>query len=277
MNYLKLLFLFIISFPFFSRAWGVISKLEHPSCIVSKVITLYRNHYGIDMKFYEGDIEDYRSLASFFTRKLDSVTRPLIKDENSFLSPCDGVVTVLEKVNADVATQVKGKRYLVSELVRKELDFSEGYYLVTIYLSPKDYHRYHVPVDSHAKSYIHTGWRLFPVNSLSVNTIDNLFVKNERIAVKFERDSLQYFFVAVGATFVGSVKMDFFDTPVDGKWTVVGNKYKQNQELGMFEMGSTIVLVIPEKMVGEPLVAEGEAVNTSQPLFKMKKDLREDS
>ena len=272
MSYLKLAFLFIISIPVFSRAWGYITKIESPAWLIQKVISVYRDHYGIDMKNYEGEMEDYESLSAFFVRKLDPAVRPLVRDEEHFLSPSDGVITVLEKVNADVATQVKGKRYHVSELIRKELDFSDGYYLATIYLSPRDYHRYHVPVDSDAKSYIHTGWRLFPVNRLSVNMIDNLFIRNERVVVKFQHNSLQYFLVAVGATFVGSIKMDFFDSPVDGEWTAVGRNYHQNQELGMFEMGSTIVLVIPEKMVEEPLIKEGETVMAAQPLFKLRKN-----
>jgi phosphatidylserine decarboxylase len=272
MSYLKLLFLFIISLPFLSRAWGAIAKIETPQWIVKKVIELYRDHYGIDMKDYEGDVGDYNSLSSFFVRKLDSDVRPLVNDENAFLSPSDGKITVLEKINADIATQVKGRTYPISELIRKELDFPDGYYLVTIYLSPKDYHRYHVPADSVVKSYIHTGWRLFPVNELSVNTIEKLFIRNERVVVKMEQDGMQYFYVAVGASFVGSLKMDFFEEPVDGEWTLVNKKYKQNQELGRFEMGSTIVLLIPEKMVGEPMIAQGVSVKTGQPLFMLKKD-----
>jgi phosphatidylserine decarboxylase len=272
MNYLKLFFLFTISLPFLSRAWGAITKIERPQWIVQKVISLYRDHYGIDMNEYAGDVDDYRSLSDFFVRKLDSSVRPLVNDEKAFMSPSDGKITVLEKINADIATQVKGRSYPVSELIRKEIDFSDGYYLVTIYLSPKDYHRYHVPADSVVKSYIHTGWRLFPVNELSVNTIEKLFIRNERVVVKMEKEKMHYFYVAVGASFVGSLKMNFFETAVDGEWTAVNVKYKQNQEIGRFEMGSTIILVIPEKMVGEPMIAQGVSVKAGQPLFMLKND-----
>jgi len=267
LNYLKLLFLFFISMPFLSRIWGYITKIERPEWLAAKMVSVFKDHYGIDMDEYEGDETDYASLSKFFVRPLDKTVRPLNKDESSFLSPSDGVVTVIEKVAADIATQVKGRTYSISDLVRKELDFSEGYYLFTIYLSPKDYHRYHVPVDSTVRSYIHTGWRLYPVNKLSVNTISDLFVKNERVVVKMKKDEHEFYYVAVGATFVGSIKMDFFTRPVDGKWTVVEKNYEQNQELGRFEMGSTIVLVIPENMVGELKVSPGDPVKTGQPLF----------
>ncbi|MGI6393444.1 MAG: archaetidylserine decarboxylase [bacterium] len=272
MSYLKKVFLFLISLPFFSRTWGAIAKITKPRWLVKKIILFYQKRYNIDLSFYEKEIEDYLSLSDFFVRKLNPDTRPLTNKKEMFLSPSDGKITVFETINADIATQVKGKNYPVSELIRKEIDFSDGYYLVTIYLSPKDYHRYHVPVDSTVKSYIHTGWRLFPVNGFGVNTIDKLFIRNERVVVKMEHRGFDYFYVAVGASFVGSLKMDFFEKPVDGEWRFVGKKYEQNQELGMFEMGSTIVLVIPEKMVKEPLVAEGESVQTGQPIFLLEEE-----
>lgn len=271
MNYLKLLFLFVISMPLFSRIWGVVTKIEKPEWLASKMISVFKNHYDIDMNQYVGNEEDYASLSKFFIRPLDKNVRPLKDDEKSFLSPSDGVVTVCEQVAADIATQVKGRTYSISDLVRKELDFSEGYYLFTIYLSPKDYHRYHVPVDTNVRSYIHTGWRLFPVNKMSVNCINDLFVRNERVVVKMKKDEHEFYYIAVGATFVGSIKMDFFTKPVDGKWTVIDKEYKQNQELGMFEMGSTIVLVVPENMVGEVNVKPGDSIKVGDPIFKLTK------
>lgn len=270
MNYLKLFFLFVISLPFFSRLWGYITKIEKPEWLAAKMVSVFKDHYNIDMDQYEGDQSDYASLSKFFIRPLNEEVRPFKDNKDSFLSPSDGVITVCEKVAADIATQVKGRTYSISNLVRKELDFSDGYYLMTIYLSPKDYHRYHVPVDVKVKSYIHTGWRLYPVNKLSVNSIEDLFIKNERVVVKMQHEKNEFYYVAVGATFVGSIKMDFFTKPVDGKWTIIDKDYNQNQELGMFEMGSTIVLVVPENMVDELVVEEGQAIKVGEPLFKLR-------
>lgn len=271
MNIIKLILLFVISIPLFSRIWGAVTKVESPVWLVRKVIETYRSHYNIDMKYYKGSVNDYKSLSAFFTRPLNETQRPLKKDSEMFLSPCDGKVTVLEKIYSDTAMQVKGKRYKVTEMLRHELDLSEGYYIMTIYLSPRDYHRFHVPSDSAALSYIHTGWRLFPVNSLSVNLIDDLFVKNERVAVKFNSFGNSYYYVAVGATFVGSIKMSIFDEPVEGEWTSVDRTFAQNDEFGMFEMGSTIVLVIPQKMVEEMKVSQGSVLKTGEAIFRIKK------
>ena len=269
-NYLKQIFLFIISFPVLSRIWGKITKLESPALLIRKVIEIYASHYEIDMKDFEGDLDDYDSLCAFFTRKLDPSARPLKNDGNAFLSPCDGVVSVLENIHADVATQVKGKTYLVSELVKKELPFEKGFWLATIYLSPRDYHRFHVPVDSTVSAHIHTGWRLFPVNSFGLENIDRLFIRNERVVVKFKAEDFSYFYTAVGATFVGSIKMNFTEKFSD-EWVRNDVKYEQNGEFGMFEMGSTIVLLVPESAVEKPTIAQGEKIRVGEPLFTLKK------
>lgn len=268
-RHLKHFFLFVISLPFFSRLWGKITKIQFPSSLVRQAIRRYAEHYKIDMNEFEGDLETYDSLAEFFTRKIDPAIRPLKDDKNAFLSPCDGKITVFEEANADIATQVKGKTYLLSELIRKEINFADGCYLVTIYLSPRDYHRFHVPVDSTAAACIHTGWRLYPVNSFGLSHIDELFIKNERVSVKFKTDSFEYFYTAVGATFVGSIRMDFTDEFSD-EWTAVGRKYRQNQELGRFEMGSTIVLLLPRKAVEKVHVSAGCQVRAGEPLFTLK-------
>ena len=269
-KYLKQFFLFVISFPVLSRIWGKITKLEFPALLIQKAIRIYASHYGIDMKNFEGELVDYDSLCAFFTRKLDPSARPLKNDESVFLSPCDGVVSVLENIHADVATQVKGKTYLVSDLVKKELPFEKGFWLATIYLSPRDYHRFHVPVDSTLSAHIHTGWRLFPVNSFGLNNIDRLFIRNERVIAKFKAENFTYFYTAVGATFVGSIKMNFTGKFSD-EWVRNDKKYSQNDELGMFEMGSTIVLLIPEDAVEKPMIAQGGKIGVGEPLFELKK------
>jgi len=263
--------LYIISFPFLSRIWGRITKIKTPEGLIRKVVSFYQKHYDINMSEYIGNLEDYDSLASFFVRPLDPAVRPLKNDSSMFLSPSDGKISVMESVAANVATQVKGRNYKITELLRKEINLSDGYRLITIYLSPRDYHRYHVPIDSTAVSYIHTGWRLYPVNKVSVETVNNLFIKNERVCVKFNSEYGEFYYVAVGATFVGSIKMDFYDRAVEGKWVTIDRLYRQNKELGMFEMGSTIVLVVPEKMIDQMKVKEGDILKAGQPLFSLKK------
>lgn len=270
LQHLKKLFLNLISLPFLSRIWGQITRLEHPGILVQAAIKLFASHYEIDMSRYEGVLESYDSLCQFFTRRLDFSKVSIPGNDSEFLSPCDGTVSVCELTESDTATQVKGRTYTISGLIRKELNFGDGYRLITIYLSPSNYHRFHVPVESDARAYLHTGWRLFPVNRLAVNSIDELFVRNERVVVKFQHRDFEYFYTAVGASFVGSIKMNFAEELAAESWQSVDCSYRQNEELGMFEMGSTIVLVVPESAVGKVLVSAGEKVSVGQPLFVLK-------
>lgn len=259
--------LFLISFPCLSRLWGHITKIKHPAFIVKSVIKFYASHYKIDMKRYEGNIEDYSSLSDFFIRRLDINDSPLEKDETSFLSPCDGTVTVIEKIFEDSATQVKGKSYSVNELVCEHLDYSKGITMMTIYLSPANYHRYHFPLDVHVEKYTRTGKSLYPVNKLSVGHIDQLFVVNERVSVKMNYKENSFYYVAVGASFVGSIKMEFADNITWNKPVKVDKTFNQLDETGRFEMGSTIVLAIPSELIGHIEVNPGDKVSTGQKLF----------
>ena len=272
MKFLLSLFLPIISLPVFSRIWGRIVKLRRPRFLVKKVIQRYRRAYHISMDDYEGKIEDYRSLADFFTRRLDPQKRPLVPVENAIVSPADGVLTAVETVFHDRATQVKGKTYPLSDLVNAPLDFSRGWHVATIYLAPANYHRYHYPLTGNLKGYCHTGARLFPVNRVGVNRIPHLFTRNERMIIEIEKDQMSCYVAAIGATFVGSIKMACV-SPANPKgrhrWVPVNLAVKQLDEMGRFDMGSTIVMLIPKKMAEPVDHVVQQPVRVGQPHFKM--------
>jgi len=225
-------FLFFISFPFFSRLWGKITGIKQPRFLSKFMIKTFKKHYQIEMNRFEGTEFDYPSLKSFFVRKLDYSKVKLEKKSNILLSPCDGKITKIETISQDVTTLVKGKTYKISELLHKDLDFSKEFVVFTIYLSPHDYHRYHFPINCKVIDYCHTGTKLFPVNSISVNNIDNLFVKNERIITRLKFQNSEMYYVAVGATFVGSLKMVFIDGKHNfDKWIEVNKDFLQKRRI----------------------------------------------
>lgn len=262
-----------ISYPCLSRVWGKITKIKTPKAVVRKTIAAYASHYKIDMSEYIGKIEDYESVSDFFIRPLNPETRPLKKVEGAFLSPSDGVLSALELITSDTALQAKGITYKVTEFLKDTPDLSKGYYLMTIYLSPKNYHRFHSPADCVVDSSTHAGCRLFPVNKRSVGNVDELFIKNERIIAKLNIKNNIIYFVAVGASFVGSIKMEFDhpDKPqcADG-WHPVKIGFSQMQELGRFEMGSTIVLAVPAAMVGTMKLEKGQEIRTGDIMFTVR-------
>jgi phosphatidylserine decarboxylase len=266
------LFLPLLSLPVFSRIWGRIVRLRHPRFLVKNIIKRYQRAYNISMDEYEGEVEDYRSLSDFFVRKLDPVKRPLVPSENNVVSPADGILTDVETIFNDQATQVKGKTYKISQLLHETIDFSRGWHVAVIYLAPSNYHRYHYPISGNINRYFHSSGRLFPVNRVGVNRVNRLFVRNERIITEMVNRQKSCYMAAIGACFVGSIKMEFISgsrRKKRNKWVPVSQEVQQLKEMGRFDMGSTIVLVIPKSMA-EPLTDMiGQPVKVGQPIFKL--------
>lgn len=266
------LFLPLLSLPVFSRVWGRIVRLKRPRFLIKRAIRLYRKKYGIDMEEYQGEVGDYKCLSDFFVRRLHPEKRPLTGDENAVVSPADGLLTEMETIFEDRATQVKGKYYSISQLLKEDIDFSAGWHTAVIYLSPSNYHRFHYPLTGKIRRYFHAGTRLFPVNSMGLNGVDKLFIRNERIIIEMVRNESPCYAAVVGATFVGSIKMAFIPDQLKKKrnrWQPVGLDVRQLEEMGRFEMGSTIVLVLPRKMA-EPIDnLKGKPVRVGDPIFKL--------
>lgn len=262
--------LYLISFPVLSRIWGMLARFKHPRFLVKKIIRLYKNHYKIDMNEYLGDIEsDFSSLSEFFIRKLNPETRPLQRDEKYIVSPADGTLLDLQVVHEDSVTQVKGIEYKISELINRKLDFQRGWLVANVYLSPSDYHRYHFPLSAELEEYCHLKGRLYPVNSLGLQYVKKLFLRNERISVKFSKNSHPFYMVSIGATFVGSIKMEFIKAVArDGKWKKMNLESVQLEEMGRFEIGSSIVLICPVDLADPVSGIEDSRVKVGQPIFK---------
>ena len=267
------LFLVCISLPLLSRLWGKLMRLRHPQFLVKMMIGRFQSHYRINMEEYQGTSRDYFSLADFFVRPLDSKKRSLSKDENYILAPADGKLSELELIATDCATQVKGKTYQLSHFLAAEIDFSQGWYLVTIYLSPHNYHRYHYPVSGRISGCFHGGNRLFPVNTFSSERVKQLYIKNERLVTRFDLLCGSMYVVAVGATFVGGIAMAYLPAglPAKNAWCQLDIPVTQMAEMGRFNMGSTIIMVLPAALVETVVAEKGKPICVGAPLFKIRR------
>ncbi len=264
-------FLPIVSLPVISRIWGRIVRVKHPRFLIKRVVRFYKKTYGIDMADYVGEPDDYQSLSAFFIRPLDRETRVLKEDKDHLVSPADGVLSGLETVYSDEVLQVKGRSYSLREFLGDEVDVSKGFHMATIYLSPSNYHRYHYPLSGTVNRYFHTGGRLFPVNTMGLTKVDKLFIRNERVIVDMERNGLSCYVAAVGATLVGSIKMEFAELTGPLKdWKPIDATVKQLDEMGRFEIGSTIVMAIPADMADPVEGIKGKPVKVGDQLFKWK-------
>ncbi|WCK56399.1 archaetidylserine decarboxylase [Aneurinibacillus sp. Ricciae_BoGa-3] len=221
-----------------------------------RFIRLYVQKYGIDTSDIEKPVELYKNLNEFFTRKLVRDARPVDLDPNSIVSPVDGTVSQLGKVKDGSIIQAKGVYYTVEQLLGKEKAhcFQNGTF-ITIYLSPRDYHRIHMPVSGKITSYHYIPGRLYPVNEIGVHHVPGLFTKNERLTSYITTDFGQVALVKVGAFIVGSVQLSY-EHSVHHQHR--GNElirsldkhleYKKGEEIGFFEFGSTVILLFEESI-----------------------------
>lgn len=204
------------------------------------------------------DWKSYSSFNDFFTRELKEDAREICADEKMIASPVDGAVSQLGKINTDFIFQAKGHAYSLTQLLgdREDLGktFKNGQFN-TIYLSPKDYHRIHMPLDGTLKEMIHVPGELFSVNPTTVENVPALFARNERVICLFDTSAGPMAMVLVGAIFVGSIETVWHGevTPPrvkdirSWKYDEEALSYTKGQEMGRFNMGSTVILLHANK------------------------------
>lgn len=233
-----------------SRLFGKFAKTQFSPSIQRVINALYVRIFGIDMSEFAPS-SSYPSLNALFTRPLQA-PREINPSHNALIAPCDSLITQLGSSCDKCALQIKGMSYSVEELLGQKLDRELEY--INFYLSPRDYHRYHAPCDMEVYEVRYFGGELLAVNLPSLRKNNNVFVRNERVVVvaKTPQDKWVYF-VAVGALNVGSMVMHFEErVKTNAKGQNICYSYrtpiriKKGEELGYFEMGSTIVLFMEQ-------------------------------
>ncbi len=222
------------------------------------VITWFVKRYKVNMEEAENpDIGSYKTFNAFFTRPLKIGARPLAKAQ--FICPVDGAISQFGKIEKGQIFQAKGHAYATHALIggNKTLSaqFENGHF-ACLYLSPKDYHRIHMPCDGLLKSMTYIPGALFSVNPVTAQSVPGLFAKNERVVCEFSSDQHgSFIMVLVGATIVGSMATVWHDAiggiinpPRTGKiqtWHYKNQNVflKQGDEMGRFLLGSTVVML----------------------------------
>ena len=249
---LYLLFLIILPKNLLSRLVGSLASKP----ISRPFIPWFAKRYKINLEDAEKDIKEYRTLNQFFTRRLKDGLRPVEERDNtkSICSPVDGKIAQYGKIDGDTMIQAKGRYYSLDELIgsKEEAKVYKNGYFMTIYLSPKDYHRIHHYCDGEITGYRYIPGYLFPVNPFSVDNVKNLFAVNERFTTYFKNEDKNTAIVKVGATIVGKIKVTY--NPIQSnRFGQIEHgevkppvKVKKGEELGLFEMGSTVIVLFEE-------------------------------
>ncbi len=201
------------------------------------------------------DLTSYRHFNAFFTRSLKQGARNFDQENNSLLCPCDGFISELGVIDGNRVFQAKGQNFTLNALLADDpqCDQWRNGYFCTIYLSPRDYHRVHMPLQGRLKRMTHVPGRLFSVAPYTVRQVPGLFARNERVISIFETEYGPLAQILVGAMLVSSMETtwDGEITPSESRKVTTREyqdrviKLSKGQEMGRFNMGSTVVVLLP--------------------------------
>lgn len=237
-----------------SRLMGALADSRAPG-LKNAMISRFVRRYGVNMS--EALIEDplaYPSFNDFFTRALKPDARPLDDDPANVLSPADGAISQLGPIRQGRIFQAKGHSFGLTSLLggdpERAAPFEEGDFS-TIYLSPRDYHRVHMPVTGVLREMVHVPGRLFSVNPLTAGHVPELFARNERVVCIFDTEFGPMALVLVGAMIVASIETVWAGLVAPQKRVVRSTRYdhadpvvlERGAEMGRFKLGSTVIVL----------------------------------
>ncbi|HEV7856627.1 MAG TPA: archaetidylserine decarboxylase [Herminiimonas sp.] len=224
--------------------------------ITTGLIRWFVGKYKVNMaEAANPDITSYASFNEFFTRALADGARPI--EDADFICPVDGAISQFGTIEIDQILQAKGHNYSITALVGGDRElacqFEHGSF-ATLYLSPRDYHRIHMPCDARLKRMIYVPGDLFSVNPVTALGVPNLFARNERVVCLFDSAFGPFILTLVGATIVGSIATVWhgvINQTRNGnvrEWTYDDRQIvlKKGDEMGRFLLGSTVVMLFPK-------------------------------
>jgi phosphatidylserine decarboxylase len=259
-----------------SRLMHHVTRCENPAW-KNALIRSFVKLFDVNMKeAAELDPTAYPCFNAFFTRALKPDARPLSADPRALVCPADGAISQIGTVNGDRIIQAKSKTFSAIELLGGDAErakpFQNGRF-ATIYLSPRDYHRLHMPLAGRLREMVHVPGRLFSVNAATANFVPGLFARNERVVALFDTEIGPMALVLVGAIFVASIETVWHGvvTPPTASDIRVWNYAEdppdlaKGAELGRFNMGSTIIALFGADAVSwESDLMPGSAVRMGQ-------------
>ncbi|MBU4246490.1 MAG: archaetidylserine decarboxylase [Nanoarchaeota archaeon] len=258
---------------FISRALGKLAKKKLPKIILIPWISSYCVLFGVNMSESKKDAYDFQTFDEFFTRELKSGIRKIDVSKNSVISPVDGKMMEFGAIEKNMLIQAKGKIYMLESLLEDGAlasKFENGSFL-TIYLAPKNYHRIHAPISGKIAGYQYIPGSLFCVNKISSETIENLFSKNERLITYLECRKNTIAIVKVGACVVGKICATYENAAFDTSCNMALKKtyskkipIEKGEEIGRFEIGSTVVLLFESGVITFGDLVRGAEIKMGQ-------------
>lgn len=259
LNQLKAIIQYLLPKQFLTMMFGWLANKKLGK-VTTWMIIGFSKLYKVDLSEAQlSDVKDYKTFNDFFARKLKDDARLIDPTNNVIVMPADGVLSQFGSIQDTQLIQAKGHFYSLESLVACHPDmikfFKNGSYATT-YLSPKNYHRFHMPCDGILREMIYVPGSLFSVNKATTEGIPNLFARNERVICLFETEFGPMAQILIGATIVGSIEVEWegvITPPRDGimkRWTYSGEvKLTKGQDMGCFKLGSTVITLFASNTV----------------------------
>ncbi|MDT8387996.1 MAG: archaetidylserine decarboxylase [Thiogranum sp.] len=277
-DYLKSLPLYLLPQHAISRVTYWLTRIEAP-WFKNRFIAWFAQHYQVDWSEAEYQRpEDYRHFNEFFTRPLRAGVRPNEGDATTVINPVDASISQLGDIHQDAIFQAKGHSFGVVDLLggdpERARPFQNGSF-VTLYLSPREYHRVHMPLTGRLRETVYVPGRLFSVAPHTTRVVPGLFARNERLVALFDTDAGPMAVVLVGAINVAAIETVWSGlvTPPRRSTVEVQPMQSQNlsfergQEIGRFNMGSTVILLFgPDHVDWRETLPTGQVLNMGQAL-----------
>ncbi|MDX9873908.1 MAG: archaetidylserine decarboxylase [Spongiibacteraceae bacterium] len=260
---MQLLFIiaqYLLPHHLLSRLVGRIAASRTP-WVKNTFIDWFIKRYGVDMsEAAEPDPRAYASFNEFFTRPLRDGARPLDPDPRAVLCPSDGVISQVGHITAGSILQAKGHSYTTRELLGGKAELAEQFAdgaFATMYLSPKDYHRVHMPVDGRLTGTLYVPGQLFSVNQQTADNVPNLFARNERLVCLFDTPHGPMAMVLVGAMIVAGIETVWAGQVAPPPRVPTWRSYEpaapvelaRGAEMGRFMLGSTVIILFARDVV----------------------------
>ena len=259
LNQLKAIIQYLLPKQFLTIIFGWLAKKQLGK-VTTWMIKGFCKLYRVDLSEAKlTNAADYKTFNDFFARELKEDAREIDTAENSIIMPADGVLSQFGTIQDSQLLQAKGHFYSLESLVACHPDmikyFQNGSYATT-YLSPKNYHRFHMPCDGTLREMIYVPGSLFSVSKATTESIPNIFARNERVICLFETDLGPMAQILVGATIVGSIEVDWagiITPPREGimkRWTYSDEiKLSKGQDMGCFKLGSTVITLFASNAI----------------------------
>ncbi len=248
----------------FSAFMGYFADRKMPKWILNPVLHSYIRYYDIDMSEFKREVGEFVSFTDFFTRKLKEGARNF---KGKLISPAESIVTDYGLVSDEMVVEVKGMGCKLVLFLKKILTINFKSFAI-FYLSPADYHRFHAPFDMTIEKIVYIPGDLYSVKPKNVNKYDTLFCDNRKVVIYGDSEFGKFAMVLVGALVVGKIVLNFGMKP--GKKDLVEENtdfsFNKGDELGVFELGSTVILLTESDVLNNIAINKGEHVLVGQSL-----------